>query len=494
MATAVHDGAIRLPNFLPNFLPHGLPSTRTLIDGRREAGEQLFEVQDCYTEAPIAQVHAATQVQVAQAVRVARKAVPQAPPPYERARILRRAAELMLQRREMLIDLTVAEAGFTLAEAGSELLRAVDTLELSAEEAKRISGEMMPLDGNPGQQNRIGFTVREPVGIVCAITPFNSPLNAVLHKLAPALAAGNAVLFKPSGYTPLTASALCDLLLEAGLPPGLLALLHGMDGAVGSWLLAEQDIDFYAFTGSTRVGRLIQAGAGLRRTQLELGSIACTIVCDDADLDAALPKLARAAFRKAGQVCTSIQRLYVAASVCDEVTRRLTMAAAAMPAGDPRSATTQVGPMITQAQAVRAQGWIAEAVQAGAHVEVGGGRRGPVLEPTVLSRTGSGMKVVDQEIFAPVVSLIPFDDLGQAIRQINSTPFGLASGIFTRDLNRAFTAARSIKAGAVHINETSSSRADGMSYGGVKDSGNGREGPRFAMREMSDEKVITVSL
>ena len=384
MATAVEDRASHPPHVVPHVLAHALPSTQTLIDGRREPGEQLFDVHDRYTEALITQVHTATQAQVARAVRVARQAVPHAPPPYERAGILRRAAELMLQQRDRLIDLTVAEAGFTLAEAGSELLRAVDTLELAAEEAKRITGEMMPLDGNLGQQNRIGFTLREPVGIVCAITPFNSPLNAVLHKLAPALAAGNAVLFKPSGYTPLTASALCDLLLEAGLPPGLLALLHGMDGTVGSWLLAEQDINFYAFTGSTSVGRLIQAGAGLRRTQLELGSIACTIVCDDADLDAALPKLARAAFRKAGQVCTSIQRLYVAASLCDEVTQRLAMAAKAMPAGDPRAAATQVGPMITQTQALRAQDWIAEAVQAGARVEAGGARRGPVLEPTVL--------------------------------------------------------------------------------------------------------------
>ena len=486
MPIAVADPSARLP--------HRLPSTRTLVDGRREDGEQAFAVQDRYTQATIAQVHAATRAQVAHAVRVARLAVPFAPPPYERARILRRAAELMTQRRELLIDLTVAEAGFTLAEAAGELLRAVDTLELSAEEAKRITGDVMPLDGNPGQQNRIGFTLREPVGIVCAITPFNSPLNAVLHKLAPALAAGNAVLFKPSGYTPLTASVLCDLLLEAGLPPGLLALLQGMDGDVGSWLLQEQDIDFYAFTGSTRVGRLIQAGAGLRRTQLELGSIACTVVCDDADLDAALPKLARASFRKAGQVCTSIQRLYVAASRCDEVTERLSAAAAAMPAGDPRLAATQVGPMITQAQALRAESWVAEACQAGAIVESGGGRAGPVLQPTVLGRVRSGMKVIDQEIFAPVVSLIPFDDLGQAIGDINATPFGLASGIFTRDLNRAFAAARSIKAGAVHINETSSSRADGMSYGGVKDSGSGREGPKYAIRDMTNEKVITLSL
>ena len=486
MPNAVQGGAQRQPK--------SLPSTQTLIDGRRLDGAQLFEVHDRFTQEKIADVHAATREQVSEAVRVARKAVTTAPPPYDRARILRRTAELLMQKQETIIDLTVAEAGFTKAEAGSELQRALDTLELSAEEAKRIIGHMVPLDGNPGQHNRIGFTVREPVGIVCAITPFNSPINAVLHKLAPALAAGNAVLFKPSGYTPLTASFLCDLLLEAGLPAGLLALLHGMDAEVGNWLLQEQDINFYAFTGSTRVGKLIQAGAGLRRTQLELGSIACTVVCEDADIDMALPKLARASFRKAGQVCTSIQRLYVARSRYEELTERMKLAAQAMPAGDPRLAVTQVGPMISQAQAERAEGWITQACEAGAVIETGGRRDRSVLTPTVLSRTSPGMKVLDQEIFAPVVSLIPFDDLAEAIRDINSTPFGLASGVFTRDLNRALSAARSIKAGAVHINETSSSRADGMSYGGVKDSGFGREGPHYAIREMTDEKVITVSL
>lgn len=471
-----------------------LPSPQILIDGRRHDGERLFTVEDRYTQMPLAQVHSASRLQVAEAVRIARRACANVPPPYERARILQRAAQLISQQRQGIVELTVAEAGFTLAEAQGELSRALDTLELCAEEAKRITGQMMPLDANPGQQDRIGFSLREPVGIVCAITPFNSPLNAVLHKLGPALAAGNAVLFKPSGYTPLTASLICDVLLEAGWPRGMLALLHGMDAQVGGWLLEEQDIDFYAFTGSTRVGRLIQAGAGLRRTQLELGSIACTIVCADADIDAALPKLARASFRKAGQVCTSIQRLYVQSSIADELMQRMREAAAAMPAGDPRDTRTQVGPMITQAEAERAEGWIAEALQAGATLGTGGGRTRSVLQPTVLGGVRAGMKVIDQEIFAPVVSLIPFADLGEAIRDINATPFGLAAGIFTRDIGSAFTAARRVKAGAVHINETSSSRADAMSYGGVKASGFGREGPSFAIREMTDEKVVTVSL
>ena len=476
----------------PQHPPSQMPPTRTLIDGRWLEGEKTFPVLDRYTQATVAHVHEATRDQVAQAVRVARSAFPGTPVPYERARLLRRVAEQLQARSDTFVELLVTEAGFPAADAASELARAVDTVQLCAEEAKRITGEMVALDGNPGNHDRLGFTLRAPVGVVCAITPFNSPLNAVLHKLAPALAAGNAVIFKPSGYTPLSAALLCELFLEAGLPPGLLSLLQG-DAAVGGWLLEEQGIDFYAFTGSTRVGRLVQAGAGLRRTQLELGSIACTVVCADADLDDALPKIARASFRKAGQVCTSIQRLYVERAVCDEVLQRLAVEAAAMPAGNPRDPLVRVGPMISEQEARRAESWLDEARRGQASLACGGERRGAVLSPTVLSGTRPGMKVVDEEIFAPVVSVIPVDNLEQAIAAINGTRFGLAAGVFTRDLTRAMHAARSIQVGSVYINETSSSRVDGMPYGGMKDSGHGREGPKYAMREMSDEKVVTLT-
>ena len=475
------------------FLQSTLPPTRTLIDGRWLDGEKTFPVLDRYSQATVADVHEATRDQVAQAVRVARAALPGSPVPYERARLLRRVADLLEARSDVFVELMVTEAGFPTADAASEMARAVDTVQLCAEEAKRITGDMVALDGNPGNQDRLGFTLRMPVGVVCAITPFNSPLNAVLHKLAPALAAGNAVIFKPSGYTPLSAALLCELFLEAGLPPGLLSLLQG-DAAVGGWLLEEQGVDFYTFTGSTRVGRLVQAGAGLRRTQLELGSIACTVVCADADLASALPKIARASFRKAGQVCTSIQRLYVERAVHDEVLQRLTVEAAAMPAGNPRDPLVRVGPMISEQEARRAESWLDEALRGQARVECGGERRGSVLSPTVLSGTQSGMKVVDEEIFAPVVSVIAVDNLSQAISAINATRFGLAAGVFTRDLANSMHAARSIQVGSVYINETSSSRVDGMPYGGMKDSGHGREGPKYAMREMSDEKVVTLSL
>ena len=465
----------------------------TLIDGQRVPGQHFFSVIDRYTQAPVAEVAVSTADQVARAVTVARQSLAIALAPYERAQILMRAARLIDERRSAFTEAIIAEAGFTVTDAQSEITRALDTLTLSAEEAKRVIGQTVALDGNPGQQDRLGFTIRVPVGIVCAITPFNSPLNAVLHKVGPALAAGNALILKPSGYTPVTASLLCEALLDAGLPPGLIALING-EAEVAQHLLANPGIDFYAFTGSTRVGRLIQAAAGLRRTQLELGSIACTIVCADADLDLAIPKIARASFRKAGQVCTSIQRLYVDASIAGEVTARLVKAAAAMPCGDPRQADTVVGPMISVREAERASSWIQQASDLQARIEHGGQRDGPVLQPTVLGNTRAGMAVIDREIFAPVVSVLPFDDPAEAIHSINAMPFGLAAGIFTRDLNRAFTAARTLRVGAVHVNETSSSRVDSMPYGGMKDSGFGREGPAHAVREMTDERVITISL
>lgn len=474
-------------------LPNGVPSPLVLIGGRREPGEASFTHTDVYTGAKLADVAVATRDQVRVAVLALREALAAAPPPYERARILDRLADAIADRRRMFLDLMTAEVGFTAADGSGEIDRAVDTCRLCAEESKRIAGDVVPLDGNPGQQDRLAFTLRLPVGVVCAITPFNSPLNTVLHKIGPAIAAGNAVLLKPSDRAPLCASLLCDLLLEAGLPPDLLALLHG-GGRVGEWLLEEPGIDFYTFTGSTRVGRIVQAGAGLRRTQLELGSIACTIVCADADLDTAIAKIARASFRKAGQVCTSVQRVYAQRDVAAEVTRRLAAEAAALPAGDPRDAATRVGPMISENEARRAESWIAEARAGAARVECGGARRGPVLDPAVLTNVRPGMRVVDEEIFAPVVSVIPFEGIDDAIRAVNGTPFGLAAGVFTHHIDTAFRAARGIRAGAVHINETSSSRVDGMPYGGVKDSGFGREGPRFAIREMTEERVVTFAL
>ena len=469
-------------------------STLSLIAGQRVDSGASFAVRDRYSGETIAHVDQTSRAHIQQAVAVARRHLKQVPDGYKRSRILRKAAEIIQARKQHFIDIMMLEAGFTATESSGEIDRGLDTLEISAEEAKRICGEMIPMDGNPGQKDRIAFTLRTPVGVVCAITPFNAPINALLHKIAPAIAAGNAVILKPSGYTPLTASLTCDVLLEAGWPGELLSLVHGEGAEAGEWLLDEQGIDFYTFTGSTRVGRIIQQKAGRRRTQLELGSIACTVICADANLDLALPRILRATFRKAGQVCTSIQRLYVAQSRVEEVAARLEQATRALKSGDPRQADTDVGPMIAEKEAMRAESWVQEAVSLGARLVAGGRRDRSVLEPTILADVRPGMKVVDQEIFAPVVTLMPFQTVSEVFDSINATPYGLATGVFTNDVNTAFYMARNLRVGGLHVNETSSSRNDGMPYGGVKDSGYGFEGPKYAIRDMTDEKVVSFSL
>jgi succinate-semialdehyde dehydrogenase/glutarate-semialdehyde dehydrogenase len=410
---------------------------------------------------------------------------------YERGAILDRAAAILERRGDELVATMQAEAGFTQHDAANEARRGVITLRLSAEEARRFGGEFVPMEGAPGQAGRIGFTLRVPLGVVCAITPFNAPLNTVVHKVGPALAAGNAVVLKPSLHTPMTSCILAEALLEAGLPAGLLSVLHG-GAQVAQWLLDEPLMRFYAFTGSTEVGRAIQQRAGLRRTQMELGSIAHCIVCDDADLDHALPRIVNAAYRKAGQVCTSVQVLLVHRSRMPEAERRLAGMVEALPFGDPRAQGTVVGPVITQAAAERIEGWITQAVARGARPLAGGARQGSVVPPTLLADVPADTPLGCQEVFGPVMCLMPFDTMDEAIERVNSTPYGLATGVFTNRLGDALAAARRLEVGGVHINETSSSRIDLMPYGGSKDSGFGREGPHHAVREMSEERMVTL--
>lgn len=477
-------------------LPEGtmLAPTLSFIGGNWVKGAASIPVLDKYTGEVFAEVSEPSQDQVARAVNAAREAVNTGvPPPHARAAALRRCAGLLDRDRKRFIDHMVAEAGFTVSEATGDLDRSIITLTLSAEEATRLVGDQVSFAGSPGQHNRIGFTIRVPLGIVCAITPFNSPLNTVMHKVAPSLAGGNAVILKPAGYTPLSGALLVEALLEAGIAPEFISLIQGRGSVIGNALLKNQDIDYYAFTGSTEVGEVLQQAAGLRKTQLELGSIASTIVCDDADLARAVPKIASAAFRKAGQVCTSVQRLYVQTGVVDQVLEGLIREASLMPAGDPRDPKTKVGPMISESAAKRAESWLQEASQGGARIVCGGQRFRSVLQPTIVTNVRSGMKVLDQEIFAPVMCVIPFKTLEDAIVGANDQPYGLAAGIFTRDINKAMQAARALRFGMVHINESSTSRADGMPFGGVKASGHGKEGPKYTIREVTEERLITIN-
>lgn len=465
---------------------------RLLVDGQWAAGNgPTIAVLDKYRLAPGAHVTTADKAQVGRAVACAHAAFRSgAPGPYERGAILERAAVLLEARRDDFVRTMQMEAGFTASDATGELRRCVQTLKLSAEEARRLAGEVVPLEGAPLQAGRIGFTLRVPLGVVAAITPFNAPLNTVAHKIAPAFAAGNAVVLKPSSYTPVTSCKLAEVLLDAGMPRGFLSVLHG-SAQVAEWLLEDERVRFFAFTGSTEVGRKIQRAAGLRRTQMELGSIACTIVCDDARLEVALPKIVNAGYRKAGQVCTSVQLLLVHRSILDEVQTRLAALVQALPYGDPYDPNTVVGPVISEKEAIRIENWIEEAVAKGARRLAGGARKGAVVPPVLLASIDDTMKVGCGEVFGPVVCIVPFDTLDQAIARVNATPFGLACGIFTNRLDDAFSAARRLEVGGVHVNETSSSRVDLMPYGGSKDSGFGREGPRYAVHEMTEERIVT---
>lgn len=469
-------------------------SARLLINGEWLDGAEQVDVIDKFHLQPCTVVQVAGREQITEAVATVRQAQrADKLTPHERGEILDRTATFLLRDSERLVTLLQKEAGFPRADAENEIRRCVQTFKLSAEEARRLVGEMIPIEGAPQQQGRMGFTLRVPLGVIAAITPFNAPLNTVAHKIAPALAAGNGVVLKPSTQTPSTANVMAELLLEAGLPAGLIAVVHG-GAKIVQWLLDEPAIHFYAFTGSTEVGRDIQRRAGLRRTQMELGSIAFTVLCKDADIDKALPSIVGAAYRKAGQVCTSVQLLLVERSRLKEVESKLTEMVEALKYGDPADPATQVGPVISEVSAQRIEQWIGQAVEAGARVLVGGERRGAVVPPTLLTDICDSTPLGCQEVFGPVMSIIAFDGLSQAIDRVNATPYGLATGIFTNQLDAAMQAARTLEVGGVHINGTSSSRVDLMPYGGTKESGFGREGPHYTVREMSEERLITLTI
>jgi succinate-semialdehyde dehydrogenase/glutarate-semialdehyde dehydrogenase len=471
-----------------------LRRARLLVEGAWIEGPETFAVIDKFTGELIGHADRASREQVESAVAAAQRSFQSTRlDPYDRFVILRRACDVIERRRDELAHTIIAEAGFPVTDAQNEVTRAIQTILIAAEEGKRLVGEMVPIEGAPGHAHRMAFTIRVPRGVVCAITSFNAPLNFVAHKVAPALASGNTVVVKAPQATPFSAALFAEILLEAGLPPGHINVVQGPGSEVGRWLVADQRIRFYTFTGSTSVGKQLQRDVGLRPIALELGSIAGSIVCADGDLDRAAARIANSAFRRAGQACTSTQRLLVQRPVLESFVEKFSAATRALKVGDPRDPQTVVGPMISESEAARAEQWVREAVDGGARLIAGGTRQGALLQPAVLVDVNPRMKVICEEIFAPVVSVMPFDTLDDAIAQINSTEFGLAAGIFTRDINVAMAAARRIHVGVVHINESSSNRVDLIPFAGVKDSGLGREGPKYAMHEMTEERLITIN-
>ncbi|MEN3309293.1 MAG: hypothetical protein V7603_5495 [Micromonosporaceae bacterium] len=468
--------------------------TGLLVDGAWVRGAERLAVLDKYTGETVTELAVPDPDQVDTALCAAAEAAAEDLPVTARAAILRRAAGHLSQWREDIVANYVAETGFTPTDGHTELDRTLAVFELSAQEGERLTGEMVPVHAVPGQESSLCFTQRVPVGVVAAITPFNAPLSTVAHKLAPALAAGNSVVLKPAELTPLSAVALARALLEAGLPPRRLQLLPGPGETVGDRVARHPAVRYLSFTGSTEVGRHLRAVCGLARTQLELGSNSPTLLWRDADLDRALPLVIRAGYRKAGQVCTSVQRLLVHRDIAVEVTGRLSDLVRALRSGDPREPGTAVGPVISEESARRAQHLVEDARASGAQLCAGGVRSGAVLTPTLLTGLTPQARLSTEEAFAPVVAMATVESLDEAVTLANATRFGLQAGVFCQDIDVAFTFARRLEMGGVIVNDTSSYHPDLMPYGGVKESGQGVAGPRYSVQDMTNSRTVVLRL
>ncbi|WP_432797444.1 aldehyde dehydrogenase family protein [Poriferisphaera sp. WC338] len=413
-------------------------------------------------------------------------------PANRRADILLRTAEIIKKEHETIAQTIAAESGKAMKFAKIEALRAVDTFTIAAEEAKRIHGETIPLDAVSCGEGYFGFWQRKPVGAVAAITPFNFPLNLVAHKVAPAIAAGNSVVLKPATTTPLTSGLLCQIMEKAGLPNGVLNLVHGSGSKIGTPLVSDPRIAKVTFTGSPEVGKHIIEHAGIKKVTLELGNNAPVIVCEDADLDLAAQKCVLGAFYNSGQICISVQRIYVSEHLHDTFCDKLLALTEKLIIGDPLDENTDVGPMIQQCEAERIESWVDEATAAGARVLIGGKRNNATYLPTLLTNVTPDMKVMANEAFAPVACITPFSDFNDVLAQADDSDYGLQAAIFTKDIDRALLATQKLNFGGVIINEGPNFRADHMPYGGTRNSGLGREGLRFAIEEMTNIQAVII--
>ncbi|MCX8084436.1 MAG: aldehyde dehydrogenase family protein [Calditerrivibrio sp.] len=412
----------------------------------------------------------------------------------ERGEILSKASKLILDNFDTLAKTIALESGKAMRFAKGEVLRSSETFQFAADEARRLSGELIPLDAAATGKNRFGYYKRYPLGVIGAITPFNFPLNLVAHKVAPAIAAGNAIVLKPATTTPLTSAKLVEILLEAGLPKEGITLLVGSGSVVGNRMVESDKIAMISFTGSPEVGLEIKKKAGMKKVTLELGNNSAVIIHKDADISSALPKCVIGGFANSGQVCISIQRIYVHEDIYEEFTKQFVNAVRHTPFGSQLDENVVVGPMIEEREAIRVEEWINEAIAKGAKLLCGGKRVWALLEPTVLSDTNETMKVVSEEIFGPVVCVMKYKTLEEAIEKSNNSKFGLQAGIFTKDIKSAFKAIDELEVGGVMINDMPTFRVDQMPYGGVKLSGTGREGPRFAVEEMTEIKTVVFNL
>ena len=474
------------------------PGTQTgfLLCGKEWIDGDSFEVRSPWDQGLVGRVTIATRADARQAVShaVASLRRARALPRWKRREILEDVAASLIEQKKRFAQLIVAEAGKPIRLARAEVDRAVVTFKTAAEEAARLGGESLPLDLTEGNEGRWGLVQRFPVGPILAITPFNFPLNLVAHKVAPALAAGCPILLKPAPQTPFTALALGEVILKAGWPQEALAVLP-LSNADTAWLAEKEDrIKLVSFTGSSKVGWELKARSGRKRVLLELGGNAALVVHNDwHDLDEAAARTAHAAFGFAGQSCISAQRVFVQRSIFQTFLWKLVEYTAKLAVGDPSDEATEVGPLIRLSDAERVDTWVKEAVEGGAKLVAGGERRGSVITPAILTGTTTGMKIRDEEVFGPVVVVEPYEDFEEALAAVNHSRYGLQAGLLTRDAGRILTAYRELEVGALIVGDTPNWRLDSMPYGGVKDSGLGREGIRSAIEEMTEPRMLVMS-
>ena len=474
------------------------PGSQTgfLLCGKEWKEGEALEVRSPWDQGLIGKVTMATRADAREAVNhaVASMRRTRALPRWKRREILEEIASSLIEQKDRFAKLIMAEAGKPLRLARTEVDRSVLTFKTAAEEAARLGGETIPLDLTEGNENRWGLVQRFPVGPVLAITPFNFPLNLVAHKAAPAIASGCPILIKPSPQTPFTALALGEVILKAGWPEEALAVLP-LANADTAWLAEKEDrIKLISFTGSAKVGWELKTHSGRKRVLLELGGNAALIIHSDyRDLDGAAERTAHAAFGYAGQSCISVQRVFVDKSIFQTFLWKFVDVAGKLISGNPANETTEIGPLIRVGEAERIEAWIKEAVAGGARLIAGGERQGSMIAPAILTGTKAGMKIRDEEVFGPVAIVEPYLDFEEALAEVNHSRFGLQAGLLTRDAGRILTAYRELEVGALIVGDTPAWRLDPMPYGGVKDSGLGREGIRSAIEEMTEPRMLVLS-
>jgi acyl-CoA reductase-like NAD-dependent aldehyde dehydrogenase len=463
------------------------------IDGERRKSSEYQDVRDPFRGDVVGSVPVSTMTDCDHALDAARKArgAMASMPGYERAAVLRRAADAATARAAEIANAMSRESGKAYRDALTETLRSADTLRLCAEEAVRIEGEHVPMDATAIGAGKMAMTMRFPVGVVAGITPFNAPVNLAAHKVGSAIAAGNTIVLKPSPKAPLAASLFIDSFLDAGLPAGAVNMIYG--DSIAPALVRDSRVDFVSFTGSIPVGKIIRDSVGMKRIALELGGVGPTFVHADADLRAAAKACARNAVLLAGQSCISVQNVYVHRQVHSNFVELVCEEMDAIRFGDPLDPATEVGTLIDEHAAVRVADVIEKSVAAGAKVLRGGERKGAQLPGTILSSVDTSMPIVCEEIFGPAMTIQPYDDIEPIFHAISESPFGLQCGIFTNSLDLALSAYRKVRTGGVIVNGTSRWRSDQMPYGGVKESGIGREGPKYAIRDMTEERLFVLN-